>query len=252
MRKSRCRMAREFQKFTLIELLVVIAIIAILAAMLLPALNQARERAKSANCISNLKQLGQALIAYADDSKGWGPSTYFNNGFWLCPLLDGKYISGPSYTLEWDKAYFDTEVKGIFSCPSIPFTGQFSETYGLLALGDFGRLRLTGGELAMIYNVSGADTSKWGVHKSHYSPSQSLILGDSSWEAANKNSYYRIDTSWQGEASLRHSARGNFLHGDGHVAALQNTELKSHCLWGESNQTIKYVYPGMVTPVKAP
>jgi prepilin-type N-terminal cleavage/methylation domain-containing protein len=98
--------------FTLIELLVVIAIIAILAAMLFPVFAHAREKARQTSCISNLKQMGTAMLMYAEDSDGLFPPAVAR------PSRSQKNY----YEMSW-MAVLEPYIKsrGVYICPSSGF-----------------------------------------------------------------------------------------------------------------------------------
>lgn len=113
----------KYRKFTIIELMIVISIIVILAALLLPALNSAREKAHGIACLSNQKQTGLSCQLYTDQ----------NNNF-----LAVQFVSGTGY----DDYYWGVEVFGSRNaipknafCPSFPSavkeTDFYAKTYGM-------------------------------------------------------------------------------------------------------------------------
>ncbi len=152
--KSAIRNRQSEIAFTLIELLVVIAIIGILAAMLLPVLAKAKERAKAAQCLSNLRQIGLGMNMYADESKGLFPES---GGLILWDQIDPQ-----TQKHGWMQQIISfTQNTNVYNCPAIK--GGF--TY------------FNGARAAMIVetNFAPVDTKKI------LFPSAFVLSGDTVW-----------------------------------------------------------------------
>ena len=233
--KHSMKKRRDASGFTLIELLVVIAIIALLVSILLPSLNKAKELARQAVCMSNLRGLVLTQLLYAQDNDDW--STPLVSGFtdpdlsvwtgdlWSVMLMKGGYSDEPS-----------GGGNSNFNCPSwAPNVYPDADTHGTYYTYYTYGMRRNYCQTPFRL-LSGSVTSPESIHTGvdFGAPSEFLFLGDTSYydpvyygDARKQFCYFNTHESfsWSPTVHLRHARTGDFAFGDGHVEKLGVDDL---------------------------
>ena len=210
--------------FTLIELLVVIAIIAIIAAILFPVFARARERARQASCLSNLKQIGLAIMQYTSDYDETYPVT----------------VDGALPPATWrGKTYAYSKSVAVYTCPSNPYNtismptdnGQFSVSYGAneTVMGSPNAPHKVVGvalvqNAATLFLVGESDSAAWEIHYLAQPPFLPVMgPNDPLINPTCAQCHFAVGASHT-ELYAGHNGFGNWLFADGHVKSLRPSE----------------------------
>lgn len=208
------------------ELLVVIGVIALLIAILMPALNRAREQAKSVTCASNERQLYMALLAYASENKGRCPipsivsdttktasvcyvmvevgECDYTNGTWW------PYIA-PSGSSRW----------GVMNCPT-DLEQVRLERYGSLALVPRNFSYTLAAQMRALPNAIDGTGIKLPAIRH---PAEKIIIFEEMWPNDGNCDVYLNPADMDDVPANRHTNRANFCFGDGHVDTLAPVDL---------------------------
>lgn len=201
----------------MIELLIVISIIAILAAMLLPALNKARQAAQAVHCLSNQKQLMLGLLNYGDSFGSWTPECFDNvNKKHFTRVLAQEGFLGTGLTgVDADDI---SRLKQIRCVTNNFIRGSYQTTYAM-------RTNYTSFEPGKKVTLSGIYDTTRILMKAISRPSAYAVLFDSI-NSADNNQIYRIISN-AAYIHLKHAGKANISYADGSVRSRHQTEIVS-------------------------